>query len=203
MLPSKIGLNPLLLCPTTHWSLPAGSSWISIPRTVNRSWMNWFKDTGGSAPCESLSLITVPKFGAHRIHEDGKWDSEFKRHLEKHGIKPILARVKHPQTNGKLERWFGEYKWHRLAFSSFEEFKEWYNNRPHGSLEFEHLETPERAFRRKMRLEMYFAIGHRLFGLWEEIWIIHTKWILSRCEILSGLYNSRGLTIIGIHYETI
>jgi transposase InsO family protein len=40
----------------------------------------------------------------------------------------------------------------RLAFSSFEKFKEWYNNRPHGSLEFEHL-----------------AIGHRLFGLWEEI----------------------------------
>jgi len=65
----------------------------------------------------------------------------------------------------QLERWFGEYQKHRLAFSSFEEFKEWYNNRPHGSLEFEHLETPEQAFRRKMRQEMYFAIGHRLFGL--------------------------------------
>jgi len=34
-----------------------------------------------------------------------------------------------------------------------------------GSLEFEHLETPELEPRRKMRLEMYFAIGHRLFGL--------------------------------------
>ena len=65
----------------------------------------------------------------------------------------------------QLERWFGEYQKHRLAFSSFEEFKEWYNNRPHGSLEFEHLKTPEQAFRRKMRQEMYFAIGHRLFGL--------------------------------------
>jgi transposase InsO family protein len=71
-----------------------------------------------------------------------------KRHLENHGIKTILTRVKHPQTNGKLKRWFGEYKRHRLAFSSFEEFREWYNNRPHGSMEFEHLETPERAFRR-------------------------------------------------------
>ena len=126
----------------------------------------------------------------------------FKQHIERQGIRPILARVKHPQTNGKLERWFGEYQKHRLAFSSFEEFKEWYNNRPHGSLEFEHLETPERAFRRKMRQEMYFAIGHRLFGLWEEIWIIHTKWILSRCEILSGLYtkpsHSKGLNIPAI-----
>jgi putative transposase len=49
--------------------------------------------------------------------------------------------VKHPQTNGKLERWFGEYQKHRLAFSTSEVFKEWYNNRPHGSLEFEHLES--------------------------------------------------------------
>ena len=104
------------------------------------------------------------EFGAHRVHQDGKWDSEFKKHIERHGIKPILAKVKHPQTNGKLERWFGEYQRHRLAFSSFEEFREWYNNRPHGSLDSEHLEKPEKAFRRKMRTEMYFAIGHRLFG---------------------------------------
>jgi transposase InsO family protein len=34
----------------------------------------------------------------------------FKIHLEKHGIKPILARIKHPQTNGKLEKWFDMYK---------------------------------------------------------------------------------------------
>jgi putative transposase len=43
----------------------------------------------------------------------------------------FLARINHPQTNGKLERWFCEYQKHRLAFSSFEEFKEWYNNRSH------------------------------------------------------------------------
>jgi putative transposase len=45
--------------------------------------------------------------GAHRIHDDGSWNSKFKDHLKKYGIKPILARVKHPQTNGKLERFFG------------------------------------------------------------------------------------------------
>jgi putative transposase len=55
--------------------------------------------------------------------------------------------VKHPQTNGKLERFFGEYKRHRSAFSSFEEFINWYNDRPHGSLNFQSLETPEMAFR--------------------------------------------------------
>ena len=72
-------------------------------------------------------------------------------------VKPILSKVKHPQTNGKLERWFGEYQRLRLAFSSSEVFRDWYNNRPHGCLNFEHLETPEKAFWRKMRLEMYFA----------------------------------------------
>ncbi len=58
---------------------------------------------------------------------------------------------------------------HRTAFSSFEEFVEWYYNLQHGSVDFEHLETPERAFRRKMRLEMYFAIDQRSFGLFVEI----------------------------------
>jgi putative transposase len=46
------------------------------------------------------------EFGAHRIHDDGSWNSEFKDHLERHGIKPILARVKHPQTNGKARKVF-------------------------------------------------------------------------------------------------
>ena len=133
------------------------NSKLVVDQLVERYW--WL------CPMRELIMDHGAEFGAHRVHEDGKWDSDFKKHLERHGIKPILAKVKHPQTNGKLERWFGEYQRHRLAFSSFEEFREWYNNRPHGSLEFEHLETPEKAFRRKMRLEMYFAIGHRLFGL--------------------------------------
>jgi putative transposase len=41
----------------------------------------------------------------------------------------------------------------------------WYKNRSHGSLKFERLETPDNAFIRKMPLEAYFAVGHRLFGL--------------------------------------
>jgi putative transposase len=50
------------------------------------------------------------EFGAHRAPENGKWDGQFKTHLEKHGIKLILARVKHPQTQWKLEKWSDVYR---------------------------------------------------------------------------------------------
>jgi putative transposase len=133
------------------------NSKLVIDQLVEKYW--WL------CPMRELILDHGSEFGAHRIHDDGSWKSDFKSHLEKYGIRPILARVKHPQTNGKLERFFGEYKKHRAVFSSFDEFICWYNNRPHGSLNIQCLETPEMAFRRKMPPEAYFAIGHRLFGL--------------------------------------
>lgn len=34
----------------------------------------------------------------------------FEEFCKKNGIKHILGRVHHPQTNGKIERWFGTYK---------------------------------------------------------------------------------------------
>jgi transposase InsO family protein len=105
-------------------------------------------------------------FGAHRVQENGDCDDDFKQHLEKYGIKPILMGVKHPKTNGKLERFFGEYKRHRHAFSSFKEFIECYNDRPHGSLDFERFETPKMAFRRKIPLEA-------LLSDWSKIvWVV-------------------------------
>ena len=83
-----------------------------------------------------LILDHGSEFGAHRVHDDGTWNSEFKHHLEKLGVKPILATVKHPQINGKLKRFFGEYKKHRSAFSSFDEFINWCNDRPRVILNF-------------------------------------------------------------------
>jgi transposase InsO family protein len=67
-----------------------------LERLVDEYW--WL------CPLGELIMDRGSEFGAHRIHEDGNWNSEFKEHMEKYGIKPILARVKHPQTNGKLER---------------------------------------------------------------------------------------------------
>ena len=87
-------------------------------------------------------------------------------------IRQILARVRHPQTNGKLERFHGEIqrKLHHFEESSYsrtvrhtgsepvhvgnpfntgppkpaiERFMEWYNyRRAHMSLDWENGETP-------------------------------------------------------------
>lgn len=82
-------------------------------------------------------------------------ESKFKSFLDKHNIRQILCRIKHPQSNGKIERWFDTYKNHRTAFESKEEFLKWYNEvRPHRSLNFEELETPQLAFIRKMKTEV-------------------------------------------------
>ena len=79
-------------------------------------------------------------------------DSRFVAYLAEMRIKQILCRIKHPQSNGKIEKWFGCYDKHREAFNSIEEFLHWYNDvRPHRSLRFDILETPSQAFIRKLR----------------------------------------------------
>jgi putative transposase len=76
----------------------------------------------------------------------------FQEFLKQEGIKQILCRIKHPQSNGKIEKWFDTYKNHRNAFKTKEEFLRWYNEvRPHRSLRFDELETSQQAFLRKMR----------------------------------------------------
>lgn len=52
----------------------------------------------------------------------------FSKWCEEQGIKHILGRVHHPQTNGKIERWFGTYKQEfDERFSNLDEFKYFYN----------------------------------------------------------------------------
>ncbi|MBU0760913.1 MAG: DDE-type integrase/transposase/recombinase [Nanoarchaeota archaeon] len=80
--------------------------------------------------------------------------SRFQEFLAKQGIQHIKIKIKHPQSNGKVERWFGCYDKHRKAFETKEKVLHWYNDlRPHRSLKFEILETPSQAFERKRRKE--------------------------------------------------
>ncbi|MDI6655136.1 MAG: IS481 family transposase, partial [Candidatus Hydrothermarchaeota archaeon] len=64
----------------------------------------------------------------------------------------IKARVKHPQSNGKVERLFQTLLRLKKHFGSWERTVEYYNfRRPHMSLENGKLRTPHEAFIDKMR----------------------------------------------------
>ncbi len=67
-------------------------------------------------------------------------------------INQILSRVRHPQTNGKLEKLFDTME-RGLAkgFSPIDRCVVWYNCiKPHGALDLERAETPLEAYYRKM-----------------------------------------------------
>jgi putative transposase len=52
----------------------------------------------------------------------------FTQWCESQGIKHILGRVHHPQTNGKIERWFGTYKLeYDERFNCLDDFIKFYN----------------------------------------------------------------------------
>lgn len=79
--------------------------------------------------------------------------NEFQRYLSEKGIKHILARVKHPQTNGKLERFNGTLKGLRRHFGTWEEVVYYYNHeRRHMSLSDKErpVVTPAIAYQEKM-----------------------------------------------------
>jgi hypothetical protein len=61
----------------------------------------------------------------------------------------------------KTESWNGfleHAKDRDLLFLHSGSLSNWHNDRPHGSLNFQGLETPETTFRRKMPLEAYFGM---------------------------------------------
>jgi len=94
------------------------------------------------------------QFYAVECDERLKGITVFEKYFIEHEIRQILGRVQHPQTNGKIERFYRtvEEKIHR--FKSLDELIQWYNmKRPHMSLNLRIIETPSQAFIRKMPKE--------------------------------------------------
>ena len=78
--------------------------------------------------------------------------SDFTLAVKAAGSKHILARVKHPQANGKAERVIGTIKRLWKILGSLEAAVKHYNHkRPHRSLTNGKLRTPWKAFQDKMR----------------------------------------------------
>lgn len=91
------------------------------------------------------------QFYANQAEYKKKGASHFEQELVKLGIQHIMARVNHPQTNGKLERFHGEIQRKQKWFDTIDELVHWYNyTKPHMSLDWDNLETPVKAFVRKM-----------------------------------------------------
>ena len=101
------------------------------------------------------------QFCANKINSKGRARHTFREYLNEKGIRQILCRIRHPQSNGKIEKFFHLYDRFRFEFESLDEFIEWYNDRPHGSLNLRLAETPNMAFERRIPTEYWFgkAVG--------------------------------------------
>lgn len=76
------------------------------------------------------------QFVASRNREDAR--HTFKEYLQEKGIRHIVAGISHPQTNGKIERFFGEVERRIRKFGSVEKVIHWHNViKPHMSLDFD------------------------------------------------------------------
>lgn len=87
-------------------------------------------------------------FYANKIGKKKKGKCKFQEVLEEMGIKHILSRAHHPQTNGKIERWFGTYKREfNERFKNIYEYIRFYNyERSHQRLNYK---TPAEIFLKK------------------------------------------------------
>jgi len=78
--------------------------------------------------------------------------TEFELFLMSNHIEQILSGVRHPETNGKLEKlWDTLETGLTRGIASVDECVYWYNcERPHGALALERAETPIEAYYRKL-----------------------------------------------------
>lgn len=113
---------------------------------------------------QAINTDRGSQFYPNKKDKNGEADSVFRDDLGSKEIKHIPSRRNNPQTNGKIERWFQEYLRHRNKFNSANEFKNWYNDRIHGSLKLEWDETPNEAFVRKMKPEAVLGQFFKAFG---------------------------------------
>lgn len=93
------------------------------------------------------------QFFANKGESPSSVHTQFGQYLASRGIRHVVSRVNHPQTNGKLERFWREYDRHRWRYATLPEFIEWHNDQVHESLWVEVYETPREAWQRKMPIE--------------------------------------------------
>ncbi len=92
-----------------------------------------------------------PQFYANKYDKTGKKGiSEFELELEMLGIEFWTSRRNHPQTNGKMEKWFDTMKkrFKKHPKENLQDFVKWYNKvRIHHALDYK---TPEEIYQEKL-----------------------------------------------------
>ena len=104
---------------------------------------------------ESCPMIVLSDKGAQfyankRDKKGKKGISEFEEELKELGIDFWTSRRNHPQTNGKMEKWFDTMKkrFKRHPEETLQDFVKWYNEeRIHHALEYK---TPEEVYKEKL-----------------------------------------------------
>ncbi len=102
-----------------------------------------------------------PQFFANKADPPSSENTQFGQFLQTRGIRHVVSRVNHPQTNGKLERLWLEYDRHRWRYGALAEWIAWYNDQIHESLWTEVYETPQEAWQRKMPPEVLLGLHLR------------------------------------------
>lgn len=76
--------------------------------------------------------------------------TEFEKYLLKNKIRFIMGRPYHPQTNGKIEKFFDIFEKKVKFFPTIDEFMTWYNEvRPHGAFDLTKAQTPLEMFHKR------------------------------------------------------
>ncbi len=132
-------------CVTGAFLFPEATSYNSV--LALRAAMLKF-DKPATILSDNGSCFTSRKRGMPK----GSWKPTlFEDELLKKGIGLINSRPYHPQTNGKLERWFRTLEDEMVHYKSLDDYVDYYNKvRFHRSLDFDNCETPWQAFHRKM-----------------------------------------------------
>ena len=151
----------------TDWTLIDGKGWlIAYLDDASRFVVGWglFPEATSEHSVEVLkeaikrhgkpaSILTDRGIQFYAVEADDRLKglTVFEKYLIENEIRQILSRVNHPQTNGKVERFFKTVKDKLGRFESLDRLMEWYNTvRPHMSLNLDVIETPYQAYARKM-----------------------------------------------------
>jgi hypothetical protein len=107
--------------------------------------------------------------------------TEFEIYLLKNKIRFIVGKVRHPQSNGKIEKFFVIFESKIRYFSSIDEFMQLYNCiRPHGVFDISKLETLIKMFYARMPRREMLIDPSLLFRGWSDFVIKHYVFLLEK-----------------------